>query len=62
VLKIQTPLSPGNLFDGTQLTLVPASSPHRLEDIQFLLENETEVLIAFGNEIEVVEVEEDPIY
>ena len=55
--KFWTPLAPDQLFDGTQMDLVsPGTS---IENVRFLLENEDETLVAYGNEVSTVEVEDD---
>ena len=55
-LKFQTPLAEG-VFSGTQLDILPSTSPHDFEDVRLLLESEDEALLAYGDEVEIVEVE-----
>jgi hypothetical protein len=43
-----TTLNPGVVFEGTQIAPTESGVP------RFLLESETEVLVAYGNEVEEV--------
>lgn len=56
MLKFWTTLA-NDLFNGTQIDLISKESGIPIQDTRFLLENEEEVLIAYGNEVAVVEVE-----
>ena len=59
IFKFQTDLVPGSFFDGTQIDLV--SSDHCLADLRFLLENEDEFLVVYGDEFEAVELESEDV-
>ena len=54
--RFVTDLAAGS-FRGTQMDIIPSGSSPSPRDIRLLLENESEVLVAYGDEIEPVEVE-----